>query len=485
MASIFISYRRRDSSALATLLAKELTRRGIRAFVDTRQIDGGGPFPSRLLRAIEQADVLVCLLGANTLESEWVREEIAHADRLGKVLIPVFQEMYTPPETVTDEHIASLLQSDGVHILDIRNIFVDQAINDLAKMIRHSAPRRFPLRMMTAGVALVVLAAVMIAVVLSSDVFSPAPVEEPTTAAAVVDTEEPTATNTPLPPPTDTPTITATDTPTATGTPTLALTVRPTATATIPTPVPTSTPAAAGTLAPLELARTFTGGNDDWTPVERDFDRVTMVLVPAGCFLMGSMEGGSSAEYVHEQCFDEPFWIDKYEVTNRQFARLGGQAERSSFWTGLDRPRERINWFEAGDFCELRGARLPTEAEWEYAARGPDSWRYPWGDERNDDYAVWRESSDEQTANVGSLLAGASWVGALDMSGNVWEWTSSLNAPYPYDVSTHEDPADTTSPRVLRGGSWFDPRVLPANRSTDAPTRWWQTSGFRCVREVE
>jgi formylglycine-generating enzyme required for sulfatase activity len=452
MASIFISYRRRDSAALATLLAKELTRRGIRAFVDTRQIDGGGPFPSRLLRAIEQADVLVCLLGPNTLDSEWVREEVAHANKLGKVLIPVFQEMYVPPDTVTDEHVAALLQSDGIHILDVRNIFVDQAINDLAKMIRHSAPRRFPLRTLIAGAALIVLAAAGIAGALSSDAFSPSPTEEATT------------TNTPLPPPTDTPTPTASSTPTRT---------------------PTSTTGPADTLTPLEQAWAFTGGNDDWTPVERDFDRVTMVLVPAGCFLMGSMEGDSSAQYVHEQCFDEPFWIDKHEVTNRQFARLGGQAERPSFWTGLDRPRERINWFEAHDFCELRGARLPTEAEWEYAARGPDSWNYPWGDEWNDDNAVARGSSDEETANVGSRPAGASWVGALDMSGNVWEWTSSLDVPYPYDVRTHENPADTASLRVLRGGSWFDPDVLLANRSTDGPARWWQTSGFRCVRDYE
>jgi formylglycine-generating enzyme required for sulfatase activity len=485
MARVFISYRRRDSAALATLLAKELSRRGIRAFVDTRQIDGGGPFPSRLLRAIEEADVLVCLLGPSTLDSEWVREEITHANKLGRVLIPVFQEMYVPPQTVADEHVAALLQSDGVHILDVRNIFVDQAINDLTKMIRHSAPRRLSLLGAAIGILLVILATAGIAAAFSSGIFAPSPEVEATTPAAIVDTEEPTVTDTPLPPPSDTATITPTPTNSPTPTPTATrLTPSPTATATL-TPTTAQTPESAATLTPLEHAHTFTGGNDDWMPVERDFDRVTMVLVPVGCFLMGSADAASSAQLVHEQCFNEPFWIDKYEVTNRQFALLRGQAGRPSFWTGLDRPRERIDWFEARDFCQLRGARLPTEAEWEYAARGPDSWNYPWGDQRNDNNAVWRGNANEETADVGSRPAGASWVGALDMSGNVAEWTSSLPAPYPYDASTHEDPDDTTSLRVLRGGSWFDPNVLLAQRTTDGPARWWQTSGFRCVRDYD
>ncbi|TVR19435.1 MAG: hypothetical protein EA396_12540, partial [Anaerolineaceae bacterium] len=158
--------------------------------------------------------------------------------------------------------------------------------------------------------------------------------------------------------------------------------------------------------------------NDDWTPVERDFDGITMVQVPAGCFMMGyDGEGG-------EQCFDEPFWIDKYPVTNRQYGSSG-------FWSGDDLPRESVNWFDARDFCEARGGRLPTEAEWEYSARGPDGWIYPWGNEFFANNVV---NSGGRTADVGSRPGGVSWVGALDMSGNVWEWTSSLFEPYPYDA---------------------------------------------------
>src|SRR5690349_19933337 len=136
MPKAFISYRRADSSSLATLLAVRLEQSKIEAFVDTRSIDGGGPFPDRLRRAIEAADVFVCLLGATTLDSEWVREEIRHAHSLGKVLIPVFQERYVAPDPVHHEHVYALLQSDGVHILDVRNLYIDDAIETLAKMIR-------------------------------------------------------------------------------------------------------------------------------------------------------------------------------------------------------------------------------------------------------------------------------------------------------------------------------------------------------------
>jgi formylglycine-generating enzyme required for sulfatase activity len=104
-----------------------------------------------------------------------------------------------------------------------------------------------------------------------------------------------------------------------------------------------------------------------------------MALVPAGCFPMGSNDGDFDEQPVHQICFDTPFWIDVTEVTNGQFAALSGQAERSSNWTDADRPRETVTWVEADAFCRLRGARLPTEAEWEYAAREPDGLVYPWG----------------------------------------------------------------------------------------------------------
>src|SRR5688572_7461934 len=108
MAQIFISYRRVESSLLATLIARELEAKGFTVFVDTRSVDGAGPFPERLRAAIADCSVFVCLLGASSLSSAWVREEIAQAQQLGKKLIPVFQEKYTPPDPVPDDNVRAL-----------------------------------------------------------------------------------------------------------------------------------------------------------------------------------------------------------------------------------------------------------------------------------------------------------------------------------------------------------------------------------------
>src|SRR3972149_5664161 len=96
--------------------------------------------------------------------------------------------------------------------------------------------------------------------------------------------------------------------------------------------------------------------NTDWQPYERDFEGVTMVLAPAECFMMGS-EDDSDEQPVHEQCFDAPFWIDRTEVTQADFARLGGVNDNGNCFDGDNRPVECITWFEARDFCALRSAR--------------------------------------------------------------------------------------------------------------------------------
>jgi len=219
-----------------------------------------------------------------------------------------------------------------------------------------------------------------------------------------------------------------------------------------------------------------------WTPVEEDFDGVTMVLVPAGCFMMGD-DQRSNTQPIHEQCFEEPFWIDQTEVTQADFARLDGQKERPHEFSGDDLPVEFITWFEARDFCQQRGMRLPTEREWEYAARGVASLAYPWGDDWDADLAV---VGEEQTTAVGNKPDGASWVGALDMGGNVWEWVSSLYAAYPY-TDDAESTTDTDSHRVVRGGSFSGTpdSLRGAHRNWIKPNTAGLNLGFRCANDVE
>jgi formylglycine-generating enzyme required for sulfatase activity len=226
-----------------------------------------------------------------------------------------------------------------------------------------------------------------------------------------------------------------------------------------PTPIPTVT------------------SNASWTPVVRDFNSVEMVQVPPGCFTMGNEDGRRDERPEHEICFDAPYWIDRYEVTNAQYGAQGN-------FPGDDHPRENLTWFEARDFCVSRGARLPTEAEWEYAARGPDNLMYPWGNELVEENLIFDRNANNETADVGSYRGGVSWVGAYDMSGNVYEWVSSIYARYPYDATDgREDMTDTTSARVYRSGwaSYIDFGVSTAIRfRADPNTRDWFI-GFRCA----
>ena len=302
----------------------------------------------------------------------------------------------------------------------------------------------------------------------------------------------------PIPTPTFTPTDTVTPSPTSTNTPLPSATPMPS----VP-PSPTVTPVQdTPTPTPTGVIPIVTM-NSDWTPQSAQFDGVRMVLVPPGCFRMGS----NTNEWMdqrpeHDICFDAPFWIDRYEVSNEQFNTLGGNAQRSSYNAGSFHPRELISWEEARDFCELRGARLPTEAEWEYAARGPSNYRYAWGTNFQATYLNYCGSGcsgegEEADSNlgiapVGHYSAGASWVGALDMNGNAWEWTSTIYDqevyPYPYNAGDgRENIYDNTSDRVARGGSWqFSGSYLTStHRGVFDPAYRQFDLGFRCVRDYE
>jgi hypothetical protein len=158
---------------------------------------------------------------------------------------------------------------------------------------------------------------------------------------------------------------------------------------------PARTPQAAATTAgpTAQPSPGHVAHNADWKPVIREFDGVPMVLVPPGCFIMGSEDGPEDERPPTRVCFDVAFWIDRTEVTNGQFAKLHGQAAAVGGWNEPDAPRESVTWFEARDFCLKRGARLPSEAEWEYAARGPDNWAYPWGNTFEENRVVFKNTS--------------------------------------------------------------------------------------------
>ena len=189
-----------------------------------------------------------------------------------------------------------------------------------------------------------------------------------------------------------------------------------------------------------------------------------MIFVPAGPFLMGSKESDSNAdenETPQHKISLDAFYIDKFEVTNKQyvdFIQKTSYISKGDWQSGYSLKREEhpvtnITWDDAAAFCKWAGKRLPTEAEWEKAARGTDGRKYPWGN-------TWDEKRANlfgvlgTTSPVGSYSQGAGPYGALQMAGNVWEWTASKYEPYPYRVNGDREVLEGTGLRVLRGGSW-------------------------------
>lgn len=226
--------------------------------------------------------------------------------------------------------------------------------------------------------------------------------------------------------------------------------------------------------------------NSDWEPMFETIDGVEMALVPVGCFMMGDDAGRENEKPVHKQCVEEPFYIDVYEVSNLQYGK--------DVSTGLlDHPIVYIDWYEATAYCEGRGGRLPTEVEWEYAARGPDNLIYTWLTGRfSPTYLVARldlgGKINYRPLAVGSKPAGVSWVGAQDMLGNVWEWTGSKFSDYPYDqsasigvsASLDENESVVTRGNGAEGDEDFAFRA--AYRRPSSPTNTSEFTGFRCIR---
>jgi len=201
---------------------------------------------------------------------------------------------------------------------------------------------------------------------------------------------------------------------------------------------------------------------------------VPLVLVPAGEFQMGAADGPADQRPVHLVYLDS-FYIDKYEVTNAQYAEFlidTGYREPGLWheapYSSAHQPIMDLNWHEMKQFCEWAEKRLPTEAEWEKAARGTDGRANPWGDEALDAGGVYRANYNVYgdrdadgftwSASVGSFPRGVSPYGAHDMVGNAKEWVEDRYGSRYYESSPLRNPTgpETGSLRVLRGGSWFD-----------------------------
>jgi formylglycine-generating enzyme required for sulfatase activity len=242
-------------------------------------------------------------------------------------------------------------------------------------------------------------------------------------------------------------------------------------------------------------------------------DKAEIVWVPGGAFIMGSIDGvGSDAERPAHQVTLSGYWIYKYEVTVAQYLAFCAATGRAlpefpsgyswtdkSGWTDpalRQHPIVDVGWNDAKAYADWAKVALPTEAQWEYAARGPEGRNYPWGGTATaaDPYNGWDQTKCANYDNsrnvgistwpVGSFPAGAGWCGARDLAGNVWEWCADWYGPYSTTPVTNPTGPATGDYRVLRGGSWGDDSpgfFRAAYRSGLVPLLQPVCFGFRCV----
>lgn len=230
------------------------------------------------------------------------------------------------------------------------------------------------------------------------------------------------------------------------------------------------------------------------TSVVNPKDGTRLLLIPAGAFTMGGYEYADQKPAAYLKL--PAYYIAQNDVTNAQFqafVKATGYPASEQWRTAASRygpeaPAVFISWKDAQAYCAWAGVRLPTEAEWERAARGDDGNPYPWGDRWNADNADNSVSSPAAgPVAVGSIKQDVSPFGCADMAGNVWQWCSSKYDDYPYDATDGREDATGSEPRVIRGGSWkeTEPTYFSgAYRGTLDPGTRREDVGFRVARSV-
>ena len=224
-----------------------------------------------------------------------------------------------------------------------------------------------------------------------------------------------------------------------------------------------------------------------------------LVLIPAGEFDMGSGEHeGEPDERPKHRVYLDAYYIDRYQVTVSRYIKFieATKREPPKFWNdirlpeGGDLPVVGVDWLDVEAYCLWAGRRLPTEAEWEKAARGTDGRKYPWGNEeptsRHANFGK-QEQDEVPLSPVGRYEAGRSPYGVYDMAGNVWEWTADWYDENYYRQSAPRNPQGPAQglSKATRGGAWDRHQftLRAANRNALMPTNRLKSLGFRCAQD--
>jgi formylglycine-generating enzyme required for sulfatase activity len=451
---VFISYSRRDL-AFVEQLAADLQAAGLDVWYDLSGLEGGSRWRIEIEKAIRASQYVIVVLSPDSVASEWVEREYLFTNNLGKKIVPL---LYKPCDLP--------MYYLNVHYIDVQGTNYQQNFDEILnaldlKPVVQMKPSRRGRKKFNQGKWnwLIIIFLVALFGFILTAVFGFPP---------LFNQDE------------------------STPEPTLTLTKESTT-----TPKKATTPEA--TPFPAELTDPF---------------GVEMVLIPAGKFRMGSDEGEADEQPAHVVDLDA-YYIDKYEVTNAHYKNcvLEGYCQppqntisytRSSYYENSEfnqYPVIYVDWFMANTFCEWRAARLPTEAEWEKAARDGDGRIYPWGNnfdctngnfddetKYDPDVVSGGENCDgyPDTAPVGSYTLNESPYGVYDMAGNVWEWVSDWYSESYYSLLVDKNPKGPNSGeyRGTRGGSWLSNEIFSRslNRGKYEPLNADFYIGFRCAK---
>jgi formylglycine-generating enzyme required for sulfatase activity len=510
MAQVFISYSHKDSS-YAHQLADNLLNWGIEAWIDDR-IDYGTSWPRVIQENLDACPVVIIILSTNSYNSDWVLSELSYAQAKKKDIFPILLE---------GENWVSL---SSIQYIDARDkslpkneffIHLQRTLGNpvgrKSSSVRRSSRTLGRKLILPFGLSAVLVTMIAVYLWLSLpattreinytgrvlDLISLQPVPE---AQVTLDLG-----NVPL--------ITYTD---SEGIYAFTLRVEEQTSARVRvdasgyqvyTRIITVSPNLR-TIEDIRLTPTKVAANKTEFPspgptatpvITLTPDPNSMVFIPAGEFLMGS-NNDEDEKPIHPVDLDA-FWIDRTEVTNGNYAecvRAGVcpapssiRSEKREFYYGnpnfVNYPVVSVSWEAANKYCNWIGKRLPTEAEWEKAARGTDGRMYPWGNDLPGTTLLNYKGDEGDTTQVGQYQEGASFYGALDMAGNVWEWASDWYDPNYYSNSPSSNPKGPKvgDYHVLRGGAWYSPEY---NIRATARERYQPSSfkldiiGFRCAK---
>lgn len=426
MIDVFISYASSDK-VIAERVCGALENAGISCWMAPRNIEPGTAFPTAIVEAVNSARAFVLILTEHTATSPHVLSEVSHAFNGKKRIIPLRIWQQALPEDL--EYFLSLTQwldaPDGCTDQNLRRL-VEAT---LAALTGEPTPR--PLPPLKSG-ARWLAGAVLTLVVVGGMIF-------------FLKSRKPPDRNTAAPTPTG---VTAS-----------------------PPGTPPATP-------PLKI----------WS---NPADELNYVWIPAGTFMMGcsaqDSECKDNEKPTHQVNIEKGFWLGQTEVTVTAYRRFAAKSARHSPAGEGALPVSGVSWADAKEYCAAMGVRLPTEAEWEYAARAGSTTKYSFGDEDAllEQYAWYNKNDKGTTHPVGQLKPNA-W-GLYDMMGNVWEWVQDWRGPYASGQEVDPQGPATGNARGYRGGGWGygAVRCRVADRSYDSPDYVYGTHGFRLAMTAQ